>query len=75
MSERKIRLNGVNDVSRFVQAAERCDYDVDVFYNHYIVDAKSLMGVLSLDLTQPLTVRYNHDSDSRFDKVLAQYAV
>jgi len=75
MSERKIRLNGAKDVSRFVQAAERCDFDVDLCLNRIVVDAKSLMGVLMMDLSQDLTVRYNHDLDEGFESVLSEYAV
>ena len=70
MSERKIRLNGARDAELFVQAAERCSYDVDVCYNRVVIDAKSLMGVLSMDLRKVLTVRYHHDADREFDKVL-----
>ena len=41
-----------------VSAASRCDFDIDVFYNSIIIDAKSLLGVLSMDLTRELTVKY-----------------
>ena len=75
MSERKIRLNGARDAELFVQAAERCSYEVDVCYNRVVIDAKSLMGVLSMDLRKVLTVRYHHDADREFDKVLEKYAV
>ena len=45
-------------VKDFVYAATKCDFDVDVYYNRYVVDAKSILGVFGLDLTQPLTVEY-----------------
>ena len=54
MLERKIRLNAVADVKEFVRAAEKCEYDVDIFYNRVVVDAKSILGVMSLDLTKTL---------------------
>ena len=38
--------------------ANKCDFEVDVYYNRMIIDAKSILGVLSLDLSQPLTVEY-----------------
>ncbi len=47
-----------NQVNDFVQAATKCDFDVDIHYNRYVVDAKSILGVFGLDLTQPLTVEY-----------------
>ena len=52
MSERKIKLTALQDVKEFVNAAEQCDFDIDVFYNRVIIDAKSILGVLSLDLSR-----------------------
>ncbi len=50
------------DVQAFVRAAERCDFDVDIAndrYGRYIVDAKSFLGVMGLDLGGRLVVSYN----------------
>lgn len=74
MSVKKIKLREVNDVKEFVNAAEKCDYDVDIWYNRIIIDAKSLMGVLSLDLTKELTVKYNEE-DIHFNDILDKYVV
>ena len=52
----KIRLNATEDVKEFVQAASKCDFDVDISYNRVIIDAKSILGILSMDLTKVLTV-------------------
>ncbi len=63
--EKKIRLQA-SQVRDFVAAATKCDFDVDIFYNRYAVDAKSILGVLALDLTKTLTVRmygYNEEFD------------
>ncbi len=57
MSECKIKLNATDDVKEFVTAAEKCDFDVDIFYNRVIIDAKSILGILSMDLTKILTVQ------------------
>lgn len=74
MSEKKIRLTEFDAVKEFVRAAEKCNYDVDVSYNRVIIDAKSLMGVLSLDLTKVLTVKYCEE-DMHFSNMLDKYAV
>ena len=50
------------------------EFDVDIFYNRVIVDAKSLLGVMSMDLTQPLTVKYSPE-DGFFDKILDRYVI
>lgn len=74
MSERKIKLREMEDVRDFVRAAETCDYDVDISYNRVVIDAKSLLGVLSLDLTKELTVKFCEE-DLHFMDILDKYAV
>ena len=44
------------------RAAGKCDFDIDVFYNRIIIDAKSILGVLSMDLTKVLTVQCHGES-------------
>lgn len=70
----KIKLNKLDDVREFVDAASKCDFDVDIFYNSFIVDAKSLLGVASMDLTKVLSVAC-HDHDRKFEQTLKKYAV
>lgn len=62
MKQRKIMLPTVADAKEFVAAAGKCDFDIDVFYNRVTIDAKSILGVLSLDLTRVLTVSYNGEN-------------
>ena len=63
-----------NQVKDFVNEATKCDFDVDIYYNRYVVDAKSILGVFGLDLTQPLTVEYNGENKN-FEKYLNKLAV
>lgn len=51
---KKIRLNATEDVKEFVKAASKCDFDVDISYNRILIDAKSILGILSMDLTRVL---------------------
>lgn len=74
MQERKIKLNELQDVKEFVAAAGKCDFDIDIFYNRVTIDAKSILGVLSMDLTRDLTVKY-FGEDRSFETVLSKYAV
>ena len=63
-----------DEVSEFVAAATRCMFDVDISYNSFIVDAKSIIGVLGLNFDQILTVSCNgYDAD--FEKYLTKFAV
>lgn len=67
----KLRPDEVGD---FVSAASKCIYDVDISYNSFIVDAKSIIGVLGLNFNQVLTVAYN-GYDAEFEKYLKNFAV
>ena len=73
MKVTKITL-GLDDVNAFVNAATECDFDIDVNYNRVIIDAKSILGVLGLDLGRVLTVTC-HGESQKFDNFLQQYAV
>ena len=68
-----IRLNETADVKEFVQAASKCDFDVDISYNRVIIDAKSILGILSLDHRNTLTVKYDGNNEN-FSQVLLKYA-
>ncbi len=47
-------------VQEFVNITSRCDFDIDIAsYNRYFVDAKSIIGVLGLDMTRSLTISYD----------------
>ena len=74
MSPSKIKLNATEEVQEFVNAATRCDFDVDVYYNRFLIDAKSILGVLSLDLTKVLTVDC-HGESKEFNRTLKKFAV
>ena len=74
MKQRRIMLTTVEEAKDFVTSAMKCDFDIDVFYNRFTVYAKSIVGVLGLDLNQILTVAYNgYDPD--FEKVINRLAL
>ncbi len=73
MAEYKIKLSQ-SQVSDFVQAAGNSECDIDIFHNRFVVDAKSILGVLSLDLTQDLTVRTSM-KDAEFEQRIQKYAL
>ena len=74
MAEHQIRLNAAEDVKEFVNAANKCDFDIDIFYNRIIIDAKSILGILSMDLTRELTVKC-YGENPGFTAVIAKFAV
>ena len=77
MSEFLITLSSIDDVRQFVNAATRCTCEVDVLSGRYVVDAKSIMGLFSLDLSQPVKVEV-HGSDAEraaFEQSVAAFEV
>ncbi|MCR4962203.1 MAG: HPr family phosphocarrier protein [Lachnospiraceae bacterium] len=57
--ERKLFLKP-SMVKDFVNAASKCDFDIDVASNYrYYVDAKSILGILALDLSKPIKITYS----------------
>ena len=70
---KKIHLTP-DKIQHFVNVAGKCDFDIDIFYNSYTVDAKSFLGVYGLDLTKTLTVSYN-GYNAEFEELLKQYAI
>lgn len=71
--ERKIKLLP-EQVEHFVATTSKCDFDIDIAYNRYIVDAKSFLGVYGLDFSQVLTVRYDGYNDD-LEKLLKKHAL
>ena len=69
MCQKQIKLNATEEVQEFVKAAGKCDFDIDVF-----IDAKSILGVLSMDLTRVLTVQC-HGESKEFNRTLQKFAV
>ena len=49
-----IKLNSINDVKQFVNIVNKYDFDVDLVSGRYIIDAKSIMGIFSLDLSKEI---------------------
>lgn len=63
-----------DQVADFVRVASKCDFDIDISYNRYIVDAKSFLGVYGMDLTKVLMVTYD-GYNPEFESILNQMAV
>ena len=74
MTQSKIKLNATEEVREFVNAATKCDFDIDIYYNRFLIDAKSILGILSMDLTKVLTVEC-HGESKEFDRTLKKFAV
>lgn len=52
----EISLNSIDKVKSFVNDINRFDNDFDLISGRYVIDAKSIMGIFSLDLSKPITL-------------------
>lgn len=59
-----ISLNTIDKVKTFVNLINRFDYDFDLVSGRYVIDAKSIMGIFSLDLSKPITLNIHADDDN-----------
>ena len=66
MTTFNILLKSINDVKDFVNIVNKYDFDVDLTSGRYIVDAKSIMGIFSLDLSKPIKVEVHKDNADAF---------
>ena len=62
----KIMINSINDVKNFVNLVNKYDFDIDLISDRYVVDAKSIMGIFSLDLTKPIGIEAHTDDAGAF---------
>ena len=56
-----ININTINEVKNFVNIVTKCDYDVDIISGRYAIDAKSIMGIFSLDLLNKIEMTVHCD--------------
>ena len=56
-----VYLNKITDISKFVNLTSKCQEDVVAKTGNFAVNAKSIMGLLSLDLSKPLKVEFYGD--------------
>lgn len=66
MKSTVIKLDTINDVKNFVNTVSKYDFDVDLVSGRYAVDAKSIMGIFSLDLAKPIKVEIYSDNCQQF---------
>ena len=75
MNKTTVMLGTINDVKSFVTVVSQCEYDVDLISGRYAVDAKSIMGIFSLDLSKPIKLEAHTDDASAFFAQIKQFIV
>ena len=70
-----VSLTQVNQVQQFVNVVSKAPYDVDMVSGRYTINAKSLLGIYSLDLNRPLRVVMYSDDCEELKKEQAEFMV
>ncbi len=65
----KISLNSIDKVKAFVNEVTKYDAEFDLVSGRYVIDAKSIMGIFSLDLSKPIDLNIHSEND--VDEILA----
>jgi len=68
-----VLLSSINDVKNFVNVVTKYDFEIDLTSGRYIVDAKSIMGIFSLDLSKPIKVEAHSEDCEQLLSELAPY--
>ena len=75
MYETTIQLNAINDVKDFVNTVMMFDYDIDLVSGRYAIEAKSIMGIFSLDLSKPIKLQAHTEDPEALIKAIQKYII
>lgn len=64
----QISLNSIGKVKSFVNVLTQFDLDFDLISGRYVIDAKSIMGIFSLDLSKPIELAIH--TENNIDEIL-----
>lgn len=66
----QISLNSIDKVKSFVNKITKYDYDFDLISGRYVIDAKSIMGIFSLDLSKPIELNIHVEEEADTNAIL-----
>lgn len=75
MTTVQISLNSIEKVKSFVNDIAKFDSDFDLVSGRYVIDAKSIMGIFSLDLSKPINLNIHADDNEAIVESLKAYIV
>lgn len=64
MIKTKIKLSMISDVKEFLDVAFKIECDIDLVKDRYIVDAKSTLGIFTMDLSKPIELVIHSNDES-----------
>ena len=75
MKKTNVMLDSISAVKKFVNIVSAYEYEVDLASGRYAVDAKSIMGIFSLDLSKPIQLTAHTDDADKFLKEIDRFIV
>ena len=75
MKSFKVMLSSIVDVKNFVNLVNGFDFEVDMVSGRYVVDAKSLMCIFSLDLSKPIIMRVYSEDTKELEESLKEFII
>lgn len=73
MEKKTVKINTMQEADRFNKICSRFDCDMDLARGKYYVDAKSIMGIFSLDLSEPLELVADTDEEEKIEEMFADF--
>ena len=71
MREVEISLNNIDKVKKFVSITSKFDAEMEIICGRYVIDAKSIMGIFSMDLSKPVILRIHEEKEREEDVINA----
>lgn len=73
MVKKTVKINTMQEADQFNKICSRFDCDMDLARGKYYVDAKSIMGIFSLDLSETLELVADTDEEEKIEKMFADF--
>ncbi len=73
MKEFTVKITTIDDVKKFVSTVMKFDYEIDLVSGRYAIDAKSIMGIFSIDLSKDLKMIAHTDDTAELEAALAEF--
>ncbi len=75
MKEFAVKISTIDDVKKFVSTVMTFSYDIDLISGRYAIDAKSIMGIFSIDLSKELKLVAHSDDTAELEKAISDFIV
>jgi phosphotransferase system HPr-like phosphotransfer protein len=74
MNKLEIKIYGIHDAASLVEEAIKTQGDITLYRGKYAIDAKSLMGVMAIDISQGVTIEYPSDA-IQFENFIKKFEI